>query len=574
MNTTKSSFEQHLDKLKTEYSEQLPSKLAAIASDWNLLCEQWQPDINTLLHRNIHSLIGTSGTFGFLDLSKAARELETILKPLTAITDNNFLPDAQLRKQFDRSYKKLLEHANPSSKGAEYNIEEEIVNISATVIDKPLITAPVFSSEIRQSGIIAQDILIYYLDDEIEAPELLIQSLISYGFKAKHFRTMAQLLEAIRTKKPNLAILDLMMPDITNESVFSLASSIVSMDIRVIILSSQSDFNSRLAAVRSGIIAYVVKPADVPSLVTLIRSTLRLDSDKPPHILIVDDQESVAEFYGTVLEHTGMKVTREINPLAVLDVMEANTPDLLLIDLNMPIVNGDELAAVIRQFEEYHSIPILFLSAEAHPEIKTRLLEIGSDDLLSKGMNTEEFVRQIRSRVERSKILTSMMYQDSLTGLLNHAQIQLAAERVFLHCRRKELHFCIAMIDIDKFKKVNDTYGHLTGDRVIKAIAQLFQQRLRITDYIGRFGGEEFMLVLPDININDAGNLINNLRKSFAAIEFRENGIAFNVSFSAGIAASTGMNNFIEQIKIADEALYRAKERGRNIVCASFSGEE
>jgi diguanylate cyclase (GGDEF)-like protein len=139
-----------------------------------------------------------------------------------------------------------------------------------------------------------------------------------------------------------------------------------------------------------------------------------------------------------------------------------------------------------------------------------------------------------------------------------------------MQSKRKNTMFTVAMIDIDKFKLVNDTYGHLAGDRVIKALAQLLQQRLRITDYIGRFGGEEFLVILSDISIKDTGNLINNLRESFAMINFKENGVSFNVSFSAGIAINTGTNTFIEQIKIADEALYRAKNAGRNTVCTSL----
>jgi diguanylate cyclase (GGDEF)-like protein len=229
---------------------------------------------------------------------------------------------------------------------------------------------------------------------------------------------------------------------------------------------------------------------------------------------------------------------------------------------------------VIRQQEQYQSIPILFLSANAHPDKKTDLLEIGSDDLLSKDMAPEELVRHVKSRVDRSKILTAMMYQDSLTGLLNHAQIQLAAERVFLQAKRKKNTFAIAMIDIDKFKLVNDTYGHLSGDRVIKALAQLLQQRLRVTDYIGRFGGEEFLLIMPDIILSDAENLINRLRKSFSLIDFKDQGVSFNVTFSAGIAVNANLNTFMEQIKMADEALYKAKKEGRNRVCASVPLEE
>jgi diguanylate cyclase (GGDEF)-like protein len=417
------------------------------------------------------------------------------------------------------------------------------------------------------SGTVAQDILIYYLDTETTAPELLLQNLMSYGFKSKHFRSMDEMLGAIEHKKPSLIIIDLLVPDASLGNIFNLAHRFVQKGIKVFIFSGKDDFNSRLLSVRAGIHSYVTKPADIPALVGMIRNHLNLNINKPTHILIVDDQVSVAEFYATILEQAGMKVTIEADPYEVLPIMHAYTPDLLLLDLNMPVVNGDELAAVIRQQERYQTIPILFISGNAHPDKKTDLLEIGSDDLLSKGMAPEELVRNVKSRVDRAKILTAMMYQDSLTGLLNHAQIQLAAERVFMQCKRKNSTFTIAMIDIDKFKSVNDTYGHLTGDRVIKALAQLLQQRLRITDYIGRFGGEEFLLIMPDMNISDAGNLLNNLRKSFSLINFKENNVSFNVTFSAGIAGNKDMNTFMEQIRIADEALYKAKKQGRNTVC-------
>lgn len=562
MSSEKSSFELHLEKLKGEYKTQLPGKIDAIAKDWQLLNNAWQPELMVTLHRNVHSLIGTSGTFGFTDISKTARELEDFFKPLLAEKDENFKADATLSAEIESLIKKLQDFTSLSAN----SIQDQADKKDFSELAKHL-------SQSLPSGTVAHDILIYYLDNETAAPELLLQNLMSYGFKSKHFRTMDQLLDAIGHKQPSLIIIDLMMPDISLDTIFELAHTFVNRGIKVFIFSGKDDFNSRLHSVRAGIHSYVTKPADIPSLVGMIRNHLNLNINKPTHILIVDDQESVAEFYATILTQAGMKVTIETNPYEVLPIMQAYTPDLLLLDLNMPIVNGDELAAVIRQQEQYQSIPILFISGNAHPDKKTDLLEIGSDDLLSKGLAPEELVRNVKSRVDRAKILTAMMYQDSLTGLLNHAQIQLAAERVFMQSKRKKTMFTIAMIDIDKFKLVNDTYGHLNGDRVIKALAQLLQQRLRITDYIGRFGGEEFLLIMPDMNIHDAGNLINNLRKSFSIINFKDNGVSFNVTFSAGIADNTDMNTFMEQIKVADEALYKAKKRGRNVVCSNASGD-
>jgi len=562
MTQEKSSFELHLEKLKKDYADQLPGKLSSIEADWQTLCGQWAPERILVLHRNVHSLIGTSGTFGFTSLSTSARELEIILKPLLDIKDPAYIPDQQLCDDVDHQIQKLFRILNPHKKADHNQRDRALGNLAQQL------------SDARQSGTVAQDILIFYLDDELAAPEMLIQNLISYGFKSKHFRTMPLLLDAIHKRKPSLVILDLMMPDISQEKIFTIARSIVDMGIKVFILSGHDDFHSRLASVRAGVQAYILKPADVPSLVGNIRNVLNLNIDKPAHILIVDDQEAVANFYAHIFQEVGMRVTIENNPLNALQLMETHIPDLLLLDLNMPDCSGDELAAVIRQYEQYQSIPILFLSADAAPERKTSLLEVGSDDLLSKGMPPTELVRQVKSRVERAKILTSMMYQDSLTGLLNHAQIQLAAERVFSQCQRNQGKFTIAMIDIDRFKSINDNYGHLTGDRVIKALAQLLEQRLRGTDYLGRFGGEEFMLVMPDINVQDAGKLINNLRKAFNAINFKEEELTFNVSFSAGIADNHSMKTFMEQIKMADEALYRAKHRGRNLVCASMPDEE
>ena len=560
MTSEKSSFELHLEKLKGEYKIQLPQKIGAIASDWQSLVVKWEPENIIKLHRNIHSLIGTSGTFGFGDISKTARKLEELFKDLLGQKDENFSIDAQLIQSANKIIATLAELTNATITNL---IQTEDYSELQKQLSQPL-----------TSGTVAQDILIYYFDTEAAAPELLVQNLMSYGFKSQHFRTMDLLLDAINHKKPSLIIIDLMMPETDLEGIFELAHNFVQIGIKIFIFSGKDDFLSRLHSVRAGIHSYVTKPADIPSLVGLIRNHLNLNINKPNHILVVDDQISVAEFYSTILEQAGMKVTIETNPCEVLAAMQAHTPDLLLLDLNMPIVNGDELAAVIRQQEQYQSIPILFLSANANPDKKTDLLEIGSDDLLSKGMAPEELVRHVKSRVDRAKILTAMMYQDSLTGLLNHAQIQLAAERVFLQAKRKNSSFTIIMIDIDKFKLVNDTYGHLNGDRVIKALAQLLQQRLRVTDYIGRFGGEEFLIILPDINISDTENIINSLRKSFSLIDFKDKGISFNVTFSAGVATNKDMNTFIEQIKMADVALYKAKKLGRNRVCTNVVSDE
>ena len=162
------------------------------------------------------------------------------------------------------------------------------------------------------------------------------------------------------------------------------------------------------------------------------------------------------------------------------------------------------------------------------------------------------------------------MYEDSLTGLLNHAQIQLAAERCFSLSKRHKRTCSFVMIDLDNFKAINDTWGHQTGDKVIKAFSQLLKQRLRPQDYMGRYGGEEFMLVLSETSLQDAGTLANELRKTFHQIEFFEDNEKFNVSFSAGVADNIQCLSASEQIRKSDNALYKAKTSGKNKVCMNL----
>jgi diguanylate cyclase (GGDEF)-like protein len=557
MSTANSSFEENLKRLKAQYASQLPEKLTTIVDDWKKIKTQKDQEVITLLHRNVHSLIGTSGTFGFTQLSAQARTLETLLKPFTHADDNAQLADEI--KSIEEQLQNLL------------NLAQEITG------EIPALTSA-FEKEIPQQGFVdithshgtnsfPDSTIIYYLDGDIHNSSSLIENLTAYGFIIEHFVEPMGMMEKIRHNPPSLVMLDLFVPDYSEPWVFNLSKQLSEKNIKVFILSEKNDFDYRLSAVRACATSYVLKPVDVPVLVNTIRSELNINPVRPPYILLVDDQSSILDYYSYVLTASGMKVDTSNNPLDVLDRMEKQRPDLIVLDINMPVVRGPELAAVIRQFSEYQSIPILFFSGDTQSEQKTELLEIGSDDLLQKGMPIAELVRQIKSRVERAKILSSFMYEDSLTGLLNHAQIQLAAEKHFSMAKRYKRKTCIAMLDLDNFKSINDTWGHQTGDKVIKAFAQLCQQRLRISDIIGRYGGEEFMLVLPETSIADAGNVINELRKAFYNLEFIENEQTFRVSFSTGIAESTFSESVTEQIQKADEALYQAKKTGKNKVC-------
>jgi diguanylate cyclase (GGDEF)-like protein len=160
------------------------------------------------------------------------------------------------------------------------------------------------------------------------------------------------------------------------------------------------------------------------------------------------------------------------------------------------------------------------------------------------------------------------MVRDSLTGLYNHTTIKERLDQELSRSSRLQSCLCFAMIDLDHFKKVNDTHGHGTGDRVLKSLARYLSQRLRKSDVIGRYGGEEFAVILPDTPLQAAIGLLNELRLGFAHIHHRGSGKDFTVKLSAGLASYPDYRNPTALIEAADQALYLAKRQGRNQVVA------
>jgi len=196
-------------------------------------------------------------------------------------------------------------------------------------------------------------------------------------------------------------------------------------------------------------------------------------------------------------------------------------------------------------------------------------MSLGGDEFLQKPIQPEHLISAVKSRVIRYRALRALMVRDSLTGLLNHTSFKERLRTEVLRAHRLGHTLSVALLDIDFFKKVNDTYGHPAGDRVIKNLARLLKQRLRGADIIGRYGGEEFAVALPDTPLDGAVKALDNIRASFEAIEQFAGEHTFRTTLSAGVTECTGSCDGETLIQRADEALYAAKHGGRNQVKAS-----
>ncbi|MEJ2508249.1 MAG: diguanylate cyclase [Gammaproteobacteria bacterium] len=332
----------------------------------------------------------------------------------------------------------------------------------------------------------------------------------------------------------------------------------------LIVLSADSGLARRLTAVRAGADAYLTKPLDLTRLLDSIESLTADPQAEPFRILVIDDSAELGELHAQILKKAGMDTRVVSDPTEVIAAMDEFNPELILMGVYMGEVGGPELASVIRQYDNYIGTPIVFLSPETNKDKQLSALGRGGDNFLTMPIAAAHLVAAVRTRAERYRALRSFMVRDSLTGLLNHTSLKERLEVELARASRQGTPLSFAMIDLDHFKQVNDRFGHPTGDRVLKSLARLIRQRLRRTDIVGRYGGEEFAVILPDTGLDAAAVILDDLRADFAALHHRAEGVEFQITFSCGVAAYPGFDDAIALNDAADKALYQAKHEGRN----------
>ena len=328
----------------------------------------------------------------------------------------------------------------------------------------------------------------------------------------------------------------------------------------------ETDTPTRLAAVRAGGQAFLTGTLEVSSLMEKIEVLTCVAQYEPYKVLIIDDSRAQALHTERLLNSAGIITRTLTEPIQTMAELADFQPDLIILDMYMPTCTGTELAKVIRHNDRYVSVPIIYLSAEDDMDKQLDAMSEGGDDFLTKPIQPRHLITTVRNRAARARHLKARMVRDSLTGLFNHTHILQLLEDCTFRARRENRPLSFAMLDLDHFKRVNDCYGHPMGDRVIKSLALYLKQRLRKTDFIGRYGGEEFAIVMPDTDQESAYNVLNLIRQRFCEIHYPAQPNDLWCSFSAGVVQLHGESDSLKMASQADEALYFAKNNGRNQV--------
>ena len=362
-----------------------------------------------------------------------------------------------------------------------------------------------------------------------------------------------------------IALLDLHLPDAEGEEVVDF---FIEKHIPPIIMTSSLDKDLQDSIAQKKIVDYVLKnrSESIDYIIHVINRTLK---NKVHKVLVVDDSIVYLKEICAILETQLLNtVTAKNGQEALEKIREDKDISLVITDYNMPIVDGLELVLALRKSYKKDELPIIGMSAEKETSIS--FLKYGVNDFIRKPFFKEEFSSRVNNTlesIENIQKLHSFANTDFLTGVANRKYFYTQMHKYYKKSKMEEKPFAVAMIDIDFFKKVNDTYGHDAGDEVIRTLAHTIKDNIKGRDIVARFGGEEFCVVLKDIEALPAMKFFESIREKVASLTVdigKGNFIDFTISIGVATEYNDNLNEMVTQ---SDHQLYNAKNSGRNIVC-------
>ncbi len=384
-------------------------------------------------------------------------------------------------------------------------------------------------------------------------------------FKATSYK---ESVKHILNKDTNIdvAIINIVLPDVKDGLVVDFALK-KNIPVLVLVDSDKEDIQNKL--IEKDIIDFIVKDEELDCSHASL-SISRVLKNYDTNILIVDDSPLQLAMAVKMLEKLKLNITTARDGQEALDILHSSEKkfSLVLTDYNMPIMDGMELTKKIRKDYAKDQLGIIVLSANDQQEVPTKFIKLGANDFLNKPYSQIEVTTRINSNLEILELFEKtrdMANKDFMTGAFNRRYFFDSGDAIFTKAKREERDLVVAMFDIDKFKHINDTYGHDVGDVAICEVANILNKNLRESDLMARFGGEEFCVLLENITLEDTKILFEKIRKAF-----EENIIEIDdlkIKYTTSIGICYGIEADLEtMIKKSDDGLYYCKNNGRNQV--------
>jgi len=446
------------------------------------------------------------------------------------------------------------------------------------------------------------------VDDVHSNVKLLEAKLAAEYFEVVTAYNGADALARIAENQPDIVLLDVMMPGMDGFEVCQrIKKNPASAHIPVVMVTALDQASDRVAGLDAGADDFLTKPVDDAALFARVRSLVRLkmmtdelrmreatgqsmglldpaetfaEPSPTGRILLVEDRPGLAAWFSSALTPDNELLATNAFEEALVRVRSGDF-DLIIVSLGLRGFDGLRLCSLLRSLPEGRNVPILVLASEGDRRKLNQALEMGVNDYLSRPIDSNELVARVRTQLRKKRyadrlrenlhLSAEMALTDQLTGLHNRRYMTGHLDTLLSNAARSGRGLAFLIIDVDHFKRVNDSHGHDIGDEILQAFADRIAANIRGIDLACRFGGEEFVVVMPDTDVSLAWTVAERLRQSVETTPFRISRAPgmLSVTISIGIAESEGTGDSAEALlHRADQALYRAKRDGRNRVVA------
>ncbi|RLA80324.1 MAG: REC domain-containing diguanylate cyclase [Epsilonproteobacteria bacterium] len=367
-----------------------------------------------------------------------------------------------------------------------------------------------------------------------------------------------------KNQKVDISILDLNLPDAKDGAIVSFS---IKKNIPTIVLTGTIDENLKQTLIKYNILNYIVKN-NSKGIDRAVNSASQALKNYDTNILVVDDSSVQLSLAVSMLEKMNLNITTAMDGMEAYEILENSDRkfSLVITDFIMPKMDGIDLTLKIREKYGKDELGIIVLSANDTPDISSQFIRIGANDFINKPYSEIEVITRVNSNLKLLELFQEtkdMANKDFMTGAYNRRFFFDCGQSIFGKAKRDKKDLCIAMLDIDKFKIINDTYGHDVGDVAICEVANILNDNLNKTNLMARFGGEEFCILLENISLEEIEQLFEKIRAIFENNIIKINGLEINFTVSIGIYY--GIEEDLEEmIKKSDDGLYYCKNNGRN----------
>ena len=303
----------------------------------------------------------------------------------------------------------------------------------------------------------------------------------------------------------------------------------------------------------------------VDRLIATLQKVLRESNGHSLSVLVVEDDELIGGLIKKRLVESGLTIYLAPTGAEANRLLEVEEISLIILDLVLPDIDGRNFLVALRQRPAQAGIPVIVISAKEGSRIRSECYALGADGYFEKPFNFEELAAAVSSRLEKVSINARESRTDPLTGLANRAALTEGFSRATNMAIRNREEISIAILDVDHFKTINDSFGHRKGDEVLRGLASHLSEALRVSDLVGRWGGEEFVIIFPGVGRSRSKRVLEKALAGFGELSFRaDDNQPFNVTYSGGVVNIVEGQSLDEAVASADKLLFRAKVTGRN----------